>query len=172
MRRAKKYSVWATGLFALSVAIGEGCGPVDGIANQGYDRFENKKPPTIVRPVSAEAGTCTPLDAGTCDVKLSGAVATIFKNSCTSCHSGSYEPKMPADNLKELWDNLKAYRGTTSKLPYITDCTADPSASYIIDNLKGDDLQKGGQRMPQGQALPTDDIAVIEKWVKCGAPFN
>jgi cyclic lactone autoinducer peptide len=170
----RRYCLPALAL-ALAAAMAGGCGQLDNPPNTNYNGFDNRKPPTVVKPNVAvgDAGACVPPDAGACDVKLSVGVATIFNNSCTtsSCHGTTYEPKMPKDNLKELWENLKAYRNKTTNLPYVSSCTTDPAASYIIDNLKAD-AQKGGQRMPQGQALSADDIMIVEKWVKCGAPFN
>jgi hypothetical protein len=160
--------------FGLVLALTGGCGQLDNPANTDYNRFENKKPPTIVRPISADASACSVPDAGTCTTGFAKDVVPIFnETTCTtgSCHGGAASPNMPKDDLKAMWDTLRATQNVVTKLPYINNCSLDPADSYIIDNLRGV-KEKGGRQMPLGPALTADQVTTIEKWVKCGAPFN
>jgi hypothetical protein len=80
---------------------------------------------------------------------------------------------MPLKEPKQTWQNL-AQKTNPKGLPYINPCSKDPNDSYILDNLGYEKARKEhvGLTMPPGELLSQRELQVIEKWVRCGAPYN
>lgn len=146
------------------------CGSLDEAPKEGFNSLSDKKNPTVTKPVTTQ---CTIPDAGACDVTYSKDVAPLFeKGACWSggCHGGSQPPIMKAEDLTLTWCNLKDFNGGAAlgSRTYINPSSKDPKDSYIVGNLKYEE----GSNMPKGLQLSATDIATVETWVKCGAPFN
>jgi WD40 repeat protein len=90
-------------------------------------------------------------------------VAPILKESCFGCH-GAKNPKGKLDMTK--YASLR--KGGTKDDPIVD---GKPDDSYILDLLKASDKT----RMPpkeNGDALPKEKIAVIERWIAEGAKLD
>jgi hypothetical protein len=172
---------WLTTLVSVTTFAGVAgslsCGALDPDRPDNFNALKGKQAPTVAvatPPASTDAG-CANVgsDGGACPVSFKTDLMPIFKaNSCTltSCHNGTYGPKMTDGQPEETWANLAAKVNSTLNKPYIKPCVTDPAASYIVDNLKR--TPQGGQAMPQSTNMSDPDIAKVETWVKCGAPNN
>lgn len=85
-------------------------------------------------------------------------VQAIFDRACMPCHSA----QMRSGGLDlTSYDALMSRRGVVVK--------GDPSGSLLVRSLK----LNNPSRMPKGRPpLPDAEIALIENWVKAGAPSN
>jgi hypothetical protein len=73
------------------------------------------------------------------------------------------DPTSPALTYK----SLVGFTMSTGE-PYVAIGSTDPKASGITCNLRG----SCGTRMPIGGKLSSNQLAVIDSWLACGAPFN
>lgn len=95
------------------------------------------------------APTKQPVSANSCDtVKFSAHILPIINSNCLSCHSGSG----PGNG------NFTSYSGIKQKVDN------GSFKARVVDLLPSP--------MPQGGALPTQQIAIIKCWLDNGAPNN
>jgi mono/diheme cytochrome c family protein len=85
-------------------------------------------------------------------------VRPIFANSCYGCHTGSATSGLRVDSLGAL---LKGGNSGPAIVP------GNPEKSLLIQAVK----QTGELKMPKGGHLKAEEIAVLEDWVKLGAPW-
>jgi outer membrane lipoprotein-sorting protein len=97
------------------------------------------------------------VEAKTADVTYA-KVQAIFSRACMPCHSA----QMHSGGLDlTSYEALMSRRGVVVK--------GDPAASLLVRSLK----LNNPSRMPKGRPpLPDAEIALIENWVKSGAPSN
>jgi hypothetical protein len=94
-------------------------------------------------------------------VSFGREIAPVLAATCTGCH-GQQQPRSNF-NLTTFTSFL---RGGDDGVPVVP---GKPGESSLVKRLKGD----GVTRMPMnGQPLPTDFIAKVEKWVAEGAKFD
>jgi WD40 repeat protein len=92
-------------------------------------------------------------------------VAPILKESCFGCH-GAKNPKGKLDMTR--YDSLR--KGGTKDDPIVD---GQPDDSYILDALTAPDSDK--KCMPpkeNGDRLPKEKVAVIQRWIKEGAKLD
>jgi hypothetical protein len=92
-------------------------------------------------------------------------VAPILKESCFGCH-GAKSPKGKLDMTR--YQSLR--KGGTKDDPIVP---GQPEDSYLIDVLTAP--EKDRKRMPPreaGDALPSEKIALIERWIREGARLD
>ncbi len=185
---------WTTGLVPLAMAAA-GCsdggvlyGPPGGLAGKSLPQptlsTGSGEPQTdggtVADAALVDEGAGPSGDASPCAVSWS---AQIFVNmtaagrwGCTdsSCHGGQQSPKMTSD-AKATYASLAAFtmRPPAKAVPFILPGSSDPSQSGLECNLSGNTC---GPQMPLTQAgaqpLTKEDVAMIDAWVKCGAPNN
>ena len=139
-------------------------------------------PPTAL----CDAKGLSELDGSTCAVSFTNTIfakymsaSGTWKCSDGNCH-GPSGPSGFSENAPTIDDSnaLNAYT-TLAQLqlngePYINTCSNDPNASSVYCNLKGTCAptmpQSGAGVDSPGPTAP--EIADLETWLKCGAPFN
>jgi hypothetical protein len=159
---------WSFVLIFPTAAAAYACGSLDKEPNDDYNGLQGKQPVNVLE--NGDSGLCAPIDAGACSVSYRDQIEPIFAEaSCATknCHLDTYQPRMNTDS-KATWENLRRHVSPTLKKPYVNSCTTDPTASYIVDNLKG----TAGTSMPPGLARTPASVDVVAQWVACGAPFN
>jgi hypothetical protein len=121
-----------------------------------------------------------PGDGDTCSVSWSGQIFAAMSASgrwkCgdSSCHGGLQSPRISSD-ARATYQALAAFTmpPPSRAVPFLSPGSTDPSQSGIECNLSGSTC---GVQMPLTQAgaqPPTqEDLAMIDTWVKCGAPEN
>jgi hypothetical protein len=89
--------------------------------------------------------------------------------SCQSCH-----PTLSDPDFSSLELTASSVVDETRKIcegkPYVT--KGDPEKSFLYDMISKDDPGCGHSRMPQGGALKDEEIALVESWIKAGAPIT
>ena len=85
-------------------------------------------------------------------------VRPILANSCYGCHTSMAASGLRVDSLASL---LKGGGSGPAIVP------GDPEKSLLIQAVR----QSGELKMPKGGHLKSQDIAVLEDWVKMGAPW-
>jgi mono/diheme cytochrome c family protein len=85
-------------------------------------------------------------------------VRPIFANNCSGCHGNMAASGLRIDSLGAL---LKGGNSGPAIVP------GDPAKSLLIQAVK----QTGELKMPKGGHLKPEEIAVLEDWVKMGAPW-
>lgn len=111
------------------------------------------------------------------EVSLSRDVQPILDRHCVACHL--YESPQGGLSL-EAGDAHGATVGVASSeapLPRIT--PGDPARSYLVHKLRGTQARVGGSgaAMPfnadtGGSGLPREELELIERWIRAGAPDN
>lgn len=86
-------------------------------------------------------------------------------NGCHAPPNGAKGVSLPESDAAAAYDALSAYKGALT-VGYID--KANPTASWIACNLRGD----VGIPMPYLDVLDPDDLALVERWVRCGAPLE
>jgi WD40 repeat protein len=117
----------------------------------------------LVVPPASAAPPAAPAKKG--PVSFIDDVAPILKESCFGCH-GAKSPKGKLDMTR--YDSLR--KGGTKDDPIVA---GQPEDSYLLDVLTAPDKDK--KRMPpkeNGDRLPREKVAVIEKWIKEGAKLD
>jgi hypothetical protein len=155
-------------IFALA-ALMLACSSLDKDPSLDYNGLRNRQPIKIPQAVDG----CEPIDAGACSVSFRDQIMPLFdKGACwNGCHFDLYDPRMKKDDPLFTWDSLRKHVNSTLKKQYINPCSKDPSASYIVDNLKG----TAGELMPRGSSdtkYSDAEVATFSEWVSCGAPYN
>lgn len=93
-------------------------------------------------------------------VSFTKHVAPILKNRCGNCHVNRASGQLQFDTFTNL------AKGGRSGVPVVA---GNPAQSLLLRRL----VAQGNQRMPRGAAaLPATEIAVIQKWIALGAPFD
>ncbi len=85
-------------------------------------------------------------------------VRPIFANNCYGCHTAAATSGLRVDSLPAL---LKGGNSGPAVVP------GHPEKSLLIQAVK----QTGELKMPKGGHLKAEEIAVLEDWVKLGAPW-
>lgn len=132
--------------------------------------------PEGVQPIelSTSLGSCsvqTPVAAAQIQLTPSGLVQDRRRAADRPLHHGR---RMPRD--RQAHD--LAYQAMINVVA--ADCSdqrvivkpGDPSASYLVDKLRGVDLCSGARMPPQGAPLSDADMARIEAWICQGAANN
>jgi hypothetical protein len=131
-------------------------------------------------PSSPTDGSALLPDGGSCSVSWGSQLfpnmtaSGAWKCGSSSCHGGFQAPKVTA-SASATYANFAAYTLTppAPALPYILPRNTDPTKSGIECNLSGTSC---GNQMPLAtggaQLLTASQIAMIDTWVKCGAPDN
>jgi hypothetical protein len=100
-------------------------------------------------------------------------VEALLNGRCSLCHNGA-EATLPASQDLRTGMSYDELVGVVAE-----ECTDGrlrvapgmPSASYIVDKLKGTNLCGGSVRMPfGGTPLSDSEIAMVESWIMAGAP--
>ncbi len=119
-------------------------------------------------------------EASSCSVSWSRqifanmAAAGRWKCGDSSCHGGVQSPKVTSDPAT-TYSSFVAFIMTppAPALPFVLPGSADPSRSGIECNLSS---AACGPEMPLtqvgAQPLTKADVAMLDTWVKCGAPNN
>lgn len=158
----------------------------------GPNALAGKEPPGPTLATSggeSDAGSASPLcvkaggqlvaDAGPCDVSFSKDVLGAFARAtptCTQsvCHGGPTplnQPRIDTADGPSTWTRFTQFQ-LDDKF-YVNPCSTDPKGSGMLCNLlSADDPGACGVHMPQSGQLAADDLAIVEKWLKCGAPNN
>ena len=85
-----------------------------------------------------------------------------------ACHNGGInQPTVDPTSPSLTYKSLTTFTMSTGD-PYVAVGDPDPKASGMFCNLRGD----CGVRMPLGGRLTSKQLAVIDSWLACGAPFN
>ena len=85
-------------------------------------------------------------------------VRPILANNCYACHTAASASGLRVDSLASL---LKGGNSGPALIP------GDAAKSLLIQAVK----QSGELKMPKGGHLKPEEIAVLEDWVKMGAPW-
>lgn len=82
------------------------------------------------------------------------------------CHAYLIKGIEPFGDQQGMLDALAAYKGDIGRKYFDPDA---PEKSWWICNLRGD----AGKLMPQNPTprMKADDIALVERWLGCGAPL-
>ncbi len=120
---------------------------------------------------------CMPPASAQAPVSLSRDVQPILDRYCVACHL--YESPQ-GGLLLEAGDTHAAtvdVPSTQAPLPRVA--PGDPERSYLVHKLRGTQLQVGGSGAPMPfnadtgtSGLATDELEVIEAWIRAGAPDN
>lgn len=107
-----------------------------------------------------------PFGAG--GVSFSGDLQPIFNAECVGCHSDPYA--MADLDLSDgaSHEELIDVPSTGYAMPRVTPYY--PSQSVIYGKMLGDG--SFGGVMPQGGALPADQVEMVRLWIVDGAPNN
>lgn len=100
---------------------------------------------------------------------LSDVEQKIFTRGCmfSSCHSASASPAGGLSLAGSTYEKLVNAKSTLApeKLRVVP---FDPDASFLYEKI-AQDKPSAGKRMPPGQPLPEDEIAMIRAWIAGGA---
>lgn len=110
-------------------------------------------------------------------VSLARDVQPILDRHCVACHL--YESPQ-GGLLLEAGDThaaTVAVPSTQAPLPRVA--PGDPERSYLVHKLRGTHVQVGGSGAPMpfnadtgSNGLASDELQVIEAWIRAGAPDN
>src|SRR5687768_5283191 len=91
------------------------------------------------------------------------SIRPLFVEHCNECHSSTSKKLKGGLKLDTREDVLKGGDSGPALVP------GEPSKSLIIQAVRWSDADL---EMPPKNKLKTDQIAVLEKWVKMGAPHT
>lgn len=184
-------------LCALLPFAQSACGSEDETRFGGPSGLANRKVPPVPGEATATAttpGAPAPCDSsgqstqegGTCTVSWATDIfpkiqpGGVWKCADANCHgpagaagTGPNSPTIDGTDSQKAYAALVAF-SVDSTNPYINACSSDPSASEMPANLRGDIQQQmptQGAGVSPANATP-GDIATLETWLACGAPFN
>jgi len=102
------------------------------------------------------------------EVSFAQEVQPIFNTFCVTCHGGNGGMFL---NQGQAYDNLV---NTTSQgyAPLKRVVPGKPDSSVLYLKISSNPPINVGQRMPQGGALPADEIMTIKFWILQGAKDN
>nr|AMK59267.1 hypothetical protein Saro_3541 [uncultured bacterium UPO47] len=110
-------------------------------------------------------------------VSLSRDVQPILDRHCVACHL--YESPQGSLSLEagDTWGATVGVASSQAPLPRIT--PGDPARSYLVHKLRGTQARVGGSgaAMPfnadtGSSGLPREELELIERWIRAGAPDN
>lgn len=89
-----------------------------------------------------------------------------WRCSDSACHGGANAPPIDGKDPTTCLSTLKSI--TVAGKPYLSEGSSDPNASAIMCTLQG----SCGSRMPKppGADVTTEDLCLLEAWLRCGAP--
>lgn len=111
------------------------------------------------------------------DTSLARDVQPVFDRQCVACHL--YESAQGGLVLEagEAHAATVGVPSSEAKLPRVE--PGNPDGSYLVHKLRGTHLSVGGNgaQMPFNAdtgrgGLPSDELRLIEAWVRAGAPDN
>lgn len=124
-----------------------------------------------------------PLDGGACAVSWKTTIYPLYMSAAgtwkcadAACHGpgSATSPSISDDPLKAYLALATYVSPSFGGKPYVNACSVDPATSAISCNLLGSCLPI----MPttgvgvMGASPTAAENADIDKWLKCGAPFN
>ncbi|MFC1866259.1 hypothetical protein ACFLYB_06070 [Chloroflexota bacterium] len=132
--------------------------------------------PIIIALPACSSGTITPSDTlatDASDASFIQDIQPIFNLSCVICHQGA--TALGRLNLEEglSYKNLVNVNSKQSPLKLVA--PRDSDGSYLLNKLRGTQLQVGGVGvvMPYGTSpLQPSLINMIQQWIEQGAPDN
>ncbi|MCA9615075.1 MAG: hypothetical protein KC586_20105, partial [Myxococcales bacterium] len=94
-----------------------------------------------------------------------GEAILYFERACASCHQGSRFPDLTREGLARL-SSLESRRvpGEPLLVP------GDPEASFLYRKMAHTQGEGGGAGMPLGRSTPVPELALVERWIRAGAP--
>jgi mono/diheme cytochrome c family protein len=117
------------------------------------------------------ASPTSPTTTGTAGTSLKNDVQPIFNANCVVCHQGGAPPGGLSLEPAVAYKDLVNAPSTEAPLKLVV--PGAPGESYLLNKLRGTQLQVGGSgsRMPYGATpLPDSQINLIEQWITAGAP--
>ncbi|HET6585336.1 MAG TPA: hypothetical protein VFG69_17880, partial [Nannocystaceae bacterium] len=113
-----------------------------------------------------------PVGLGICGT--GNTVEDVVARSCggTLCHIGEDAPAAGLDLSEGAVVASLVGQASTQRPERMLVVAGDPDASYVMCKLRGTCDERIGSRMPPAgaSALSAEDIAVIEAWIRDGAP--
>lgn len=94
-----------------------------------------------------------------------GQAILYFERACATCHQGSRFPDLRRDALPRLLE-LESRRVPGERLLV----PGDPEASFLYRKMAHTQGEGGGAGMPLGRATPVPELALVERWIREGAP--
>ena len=100
---------------------------------------------------------------------------TLKDRGCTnsSCHGGTSplnQPRIDGRDFYATWSAPRAFTLSTGQ-PYVASADSTPTASAMHCHLRGECGLPMSNFITAGAVSPTE-LAVIEEWLACGAPFD
>lgn len=117
------------------------------------------------------------VDGGACDVSFKDDILKAFgAASCQTagCHGGTTPqnlPRIDPGDPASMWATFSSFKLSNGK-SYVNPCSTELTESAIACSINNAQGAGCGTVMPQGVGLPTEVIAKVETWVKCGSPNN
>lgn len=180
--RRRRRSIVVAPFAFLGLIVGAACGG----AVDNSDLFKKSNGTTTTSggtPTATPTATATPQPTTTstpipqpkpdpqCGVSFATDVMQVFDQAgCASnaCHGGGVNaPEMDQTSPSLTYKSLVGFTASNGD-PYVAAGSADPMASAISCNLRGG----CGPRMPIGGKLNSNQLSIIDAWLRCGAPFN
>jgi len=113
--------------------------------------------------------TAEPLDTGA--LGHDAVVAPLWQASCVDagCHDGTGSVPLDLLNL-DPYEQLVSRAALEAPLMDLVE-PGHPERSYLVHKLRGTQLEAGGmgQPMPLESPLASDELALIEGWIRQGA---
>lgn len=125
-------------------------------------------PPTTPSPTPAPTPLCGPSFRY-------NVLLTLKERGCsnTSCHGGATprnEPRIDLLDFYGTWNDLRAFTLSTGQ-PYVSSVPSTPAVSGMHCHLRGECGVSMSSLVVAG-ALSPKELADIDAWLACGAPFN
>lgn len=100
---------------------------------------------------------------------LSDIEQKVFTRSCafSSCHGASASPAGGLSLVGSTYERLVNVKATLAPDKQRV-VPADPTGSFLFEKI-AQDKPSAGKRMPPGQPLAEDEIAMIRAWIEAGA---
>jgi hypothetical protein len=166
-------------LLALAVVVLAACG---GAIDNG-DLFSKDQgtssgapgatttPTATAQPTASSAPKPSPPSA-TCGTSFKNDVMLVFQQTACSnleCHGGPLPKNPPRVDTLDAAATYKELLGfvLSDGSPYVVQ-SKDPKDSSLNCNLR----DNCGVGMPIGRKISSKQLAVVDAWLACGAPFN
>lgn len=125
-------------------------------------------PPAPTTPPPSPTPTCGPSFRY-------NVLLTMKERGCTntSCHGGPTprnEPRIDPLDFYGTWSGLRAFTLSTGQ-PYVASVPSTPAVSGMHCHLRGECGVSMSSFVVAG-ALSPKELADIDEWLACGAPFN
>lgn len=95
--------------------------------------------------------------------KIPDDVVSLFRKKCAQCHKGKFPPQGLSWETAKIAAAINASSKEAPDLKIID--TASPESSYVLKKVRGESGIKGS-RMPPPGALTTEEIKILETWIK------